>query len=131
MSEFFESLVPIIAIIGTIAVPITLIENWAKVKNREKQKDEEVKRLIIEHDIDLERAEMLVHNGVHIRKNPITMLRFGLALVFMGLAVPLIVVVHLPIYINIIIVSAGMGLGLLLSFIIEMKYADKFKKMQE
>lgn len=131
MSQFFESLVPVIAIIGTFAVPITLIGNWAKVKNREKQKDEEVKRLIIEHDIDLERAEMLVHKGVHIRKNPITMLRFGLALVFMGLSVPLIVVVHLPIYINIIIVSAGMGLGLLLSFIIEMKYADKFKKMQE
>ena len=55
-----EQLVPILGVIFSLSIPMVVMYFVAKMVINEKNRDKEIRQLIIEHDMDAERAKLLI-----------------------------------------------------------------------
>jgi len=122
----------VIAILMSLSIPIVAIifGCWTAVSRQ--KKDKEVRQLIIENNIDFERAKLLISDQEK-KSNKDGNLRCGLILVGMGLGALTCFLAGID-YHNMyfwIILAVGMGIGMLASFFIEMKLAEKNQTAKE
>lgn len=116
----------VIAVFMSLTIPLAAIvfACWTLVSKN--NNDKEIRRLIIENNMDAERAKLLIsETGKKNRKYG--SLRHGLILIGMGLgalACFLTGVDYHDIYFWLIL-AVGIGIGMLVSFFVEMKLAEK------
>jgi len=122
----------VIAILMSLSIPIVAIifGCWTTVSRQ--KKDKEIRQLLIENNIDIERAKLLISEQEK-KNNKYGNLRSGLILVGMGLGALTCFLAGID-YHNMyfwIILAVGMGIGMLVSFFIEMKLAEKEQAAKE
>jgi mannitol-specific phosphotransferase system IIBC component len=127
-----SELVPILGVIFSLSIPMVVMYFVAKMVINEKNRDKEIRQLIIEHDMDAERAKLLIkekrdNNGRY------PALRWGCFLMGAGFGALAAFLLNMAtdsafFYLTI---AFGCGLGLLVSFLIEMKVARKEPPTQE
>ena len=113
----------IFAIVLSMAIPIVAIIFGSIMAIRKKQSETELRRLLIEHNTDLETAKALIEEKEK-KSNKYSSLRWACILIGLGIGAfadfLLDIVPHDGIYFWIII-AFGIGLGLLVSFFVELK----------
>ena len=121
----------IVAIILSLGIPIVAIIGGFISSIRKKQNETELRRLIIENQTDLETAKALIAEPDKKAGNFGT-LRGACALIGLGFGAIASILLGLPlngskgIYFWILL-AFGVGLGLLVSFLVEMKLQKKMK----
>lgn len=119
------------AIILTLGIPIVAIIGGFISSIRKNQNETELRRLIIENQTDLETAKALIAEPDKKSSNFGT-LRGACALIGLGFGAIASILLGLPlngskgIYFWILL-AFGVGLGLLVSFLVEMKLQKKMK----
>ncbi len=119
------------AIFMSLLIPIVAIAFGCWTVINKKNRDKDIRQLLIENNIDIERAKLLI-DDVEKKGNKYSYLRTGLIAVGMGLGALADYLLgldfnHSGLYPYIILV-VGMGLGMLTSFFIEQKLNDKEKQ---
>lgn len=113
----------IFAIVLSLSIPIVAIIFGSIMAIRKKQSETELRRLLIEHNTDLETAKALIEEKEK-KSNKYSSLRWACILIGLGIGAfadfLLDIVPHDGIYFWIII-AFGIGLGLLVSFFVELK----------
>ena len=116
-------LIPISAIVLSLSIPIVAIICVVVMSIRKKQSETELRKLLIEHNTDLETAKALIEEQEK-KSNKYVALRWACILIGLGVGAfadfLLGIVPHDGIYFWIII-AFGIGLGLLVSFFVELK----------
>ncbi len=121
----------LMAIILTLGIPIVAIIGGFISSIRKNQNETELRRLIIENQTDLETAKALIAEPDKKAGNFGT-LRGACALIGLGFGAIASILLGLPlngskgIYFWILL-AFGVGLGLLVSFLVEMKLQKKMK----
>ncbi len=131
MVDFMDSLVPILAIIMSLGIPIVIIVAITEIATNRKNREKEVKQLIIENNIDMERAKLLLEEKKDSAQSPYATLRCGCALVGIGIGC---LINHfwlkMPNPEFWIVIASFMGLGFLVAFTIEY-HLEKKKSHQQ
>ena len=127
-----EQLVPILGVIFSLSIPMVVMYFVAKMVINEKNRDKEIRQLIIEHDMDAERAKLLIKEKRN-NSSRYPALRWGCFLMGAGLGALAAFLLNMPtdsafFYLTI---AFGCGLGLLVSFLIEMKVSRKEQSAEE
>ncbi len=116
-------LIPISAIVLSLSIPIVAIIFGAIMLIRKKQSETELRKLLIENHTDLETAKALIEEKEK-KSNKYSSLRWACILIGLGIGAfadfLLGIVPHDGVYFWIII-AFGIGLGLLVSFFVELK----------
>ena len=123
-----ESLVAIILCLG---IPIVAIIGGIILSIRKNRNETELRRLIIENQTDLETAKALIAEPNKKIGNSGT-LRGACALIGLGFGAIASILLGLPLHGSKgiffwILLAFGVGLGLLVSFLVEMKLQKKMK----
>ena len=113
----------VLAIVLSLSIPIVAIICGVVMSIRKKQSETELRKLLIEHNTDLETAKALIEEKEK-KSNKYSSLRWACILIGLGIGAfadfLLDIVPHDGIYFWIII-AFGIGLGLLVSFFVELK----------
>ena len=113
----------IFAIVLSLSIPIVAIIFGSIMSIRKKQSETELRKLLIENNTDLETAKALIEEKEK-KSNKYSSLRWACILIGLGIGAfadfLLDIVPHDGIYFWIII-AFGIGLGLLVSFFVELK----------
>ena len=113
----------VLAIVLSLSIPIVAIIFGAIIAIRKKQSETELRKLLIENHTDLETAKALIEEKEK-KSNKYSSLRWACILIGLGIGAfadfLLDIVPHDGIYFWIII-AFGIGLGLLVSFFVELK----------
>ena len=113
----------VLAIVLSLAIPIVAIIFGSIMSIRKKQSETELRKLLIENHTDLETAKALIEEKEK-KSNKYSSLRWACILIGLGIGAfadfLLGIVPHDGIYFWIII-AFGIGLGLLVSFFVELK----------
>lgn len=120
MEHLKELIIVLSLIIPIVAIVMTFIADIKK-----KRRDTELRLAIIQQGIDAETAKVLTEKEPEDKYSG---LRWGCILVGLGLGALCDVLLGLPPKHNIffwIIIASGIGIGLLVSFVIEYKLAKK------
>ncbi len=124
-----DELIPLSAVVLSLLIPIVAITLSFQAYIRKKQNDTELRRLIIENHTDVNTAKVLIENQEE-KPNKYTSLRYACILIGMGvgaLADYLMNIESNCIYFWLVI-AFGIGLGLLASFIVELKLLKQDSK---
>lgn len=125
--EFMQALVPVLAVILSLGIPIVVIIAFAVSKVKKSNNNREIRRLIIENHTDLETVKQLIEEPETKQgSNPYPALRWGCTLIGLGLGFLAAYLLSLqPRGEEMIffwgMLAFGCGLGLLCSFVIEYK----------
>lgn len=117
----------IFAIVLSLAIPIVAIICGVIMSIRKKQSETELRKLIIEHNTDLETAKALIEEQEK-KSNKYVSLRWACVLIGLGVGAFADFLLGLEPKHNIyfwLVIAFGIGLGLLVSFFIELKLQDK------
>lgn len=113
----------VLAIVLSLSIPIVAIIFGSIMSIRKKQSETELRRLLIENHTDLETAKALIEEKEK-KSNKYSSLRWACILIGLGVGAfadfLLGIVPHDGVYFWIII-AFGIGLGLLVSFFVELK----------
>lgn len=126
-----KDLAGILAVVLTLGIPIVAIIGGIILSIRANKNETELRRLIIENQTDLETAKALIAEPDK-KSNKFGTLRGACVLLGLGLGAFVNYLLNIPmtgvkgIYAWIII-AFGVGLGLLASFLVEMKLQKKMK----
>lgn len=124
-----DELIPLSAVVLSLLIPIVAITLSFQAYIRKKQNDTELRRLIIENHTDLDTARALIENQEE-KPNKYTSLRY--ACILIGLGVGALADYLMNIESNCIyfwlVIAFGIGLGLLASFIVELKLLKQDSK---
>ncbi len=124
-----DELIPLSAVVLSLLIPIVAITLSFQAYIRKKQNDTELRRLIIENHTDLDTARALIENQ-EAKPNKYTSLRY--ACILIGLGVGAFADYLMNIESNCIyfwlVIAFGIGLGLLASFIVELKLLKQDSK---
>lgn len=117
VTMFLSLSIPIVAIVMSI---------WKDVKNKEK--DTELRKLIVENQVDTESAKLLISQ----KTNPYKPLRWGCVLVGAGLGALVNYLIHTEVESPFfwLVLAVGVGIGLLISFVVEQKLSKKAAEEQ-
>ena len=137
MEDILEVMIPLAGVILSLAIPIVaIIMVFVSAMNKKKH-DKEVRQLIIENHTDAETAKLLIDEP---KKQPRQMGPFNLdtlraACVLLGIGLGACIdwlagVETMSIYFWLII-AFGIGIGLLCSFLVEMRLYKKYGKKEE
>lgn len=120
VTMFLSLSIPIVAIVMSI---------WKDVKNKEK--DTELRKLIVENQVDTESAKLLI-SQMEKKTNPYKPLRWGCVLVGAGLGALVNYLIHTEVASPFfwLVLAVGVGIGLLISFIVEQKLSRKAAEEQ-
>lgn len=111
----------IFAIVLSLAIPIVAIICGVIMSIRKKQSETELRKLLIEHNTDLETAKALIEEKEK-KDNKYSSLRWACILIGMGVGALADYLLGLEARHNIyfwLVIAFGIGLGLLASFFIE------------
>ena len=117
----------IIAIVLSLSIPIVAIIFGAIMSIRKKQSETELRKLLIEHNTDLETAKALIEEKEK-KPNKYSSLRWACILIGLGIGAFADFLLGLEPKHNIyfwLVIAFGIGLGLLVSFIFEYKLQEK------
>jgi F0F1-type ATP synthase assembly protein I len=117
----------IFAIVLSLAIPIVAIICGVIMSIRKKQSETELRKLLIEHNTDLETAKALIEEQEK-KSNKYVSLRWACVLIGLGVGAFADFLLGLEPKHNIyfwLVIAFGIGLGLLVSFFIELKLQDK------
>lgn len=128
-----EDFTGVLAVFMSLAIPIAVIvfSSWVAVVKKRQEK--EIRQLIIENDIDIERAKLLISEPEVKSRNKYGYLRRGLMFVGIGIGASVCFLAGID-YHDVyfwIILAVGMGAGMLASFFIEMKLSEKEQAAKE
>lgn len=137
MEEFTHELVKMVAVILIFGMPVIAVVMVFLSSMHKKTKDKEVRQLIIENHTDPETAKLLIDEP---KKQPRNMGPFNLntlraACVLLGIGLGACIdwlagTATMSIYFWLII-AFGIGIGLLCSFLVEMRLYKKYGKKEE
>ena len=117
----------LLAVFMSLVIPITAIIAGCIISVGNKKREKEIRQLIIEHDLDIERAKLLIEKPQKKDNNIYGFLRGGM--MFIGLGLGLLADYLLGIETRNmyfwLILSVGIGIGMLASFFAEMKLSEK------
>ena len=111
------------AIVLSLSIPIVAIIFGAIMSIRKKQSETELRKLLIEHNTDLETAKALIEEKEK-KSNKYSSLRWACILIGLGIGAFADFLLGLNSVDGIyfwIIIAFGIGLGLLVSFFVELK----------
>ena len=117
----------VLAIVLSLTIPIVAIIFGSIIAIRKKQNETELRKLIIEHNTDLETAKALIEEQEK-KSNKYVSLRWACVLIGLGVGAFADFLLGLNPVDGIyfwIVIAFGIGLGLLVSFFIELKLQDK------
>lgn len=117
----------IFAIVLSLAIPIVAIICGVVMSIRKKQSETELRKLLIEHNTDLETAKALIEEQEK-KSNKYVSLRWACVLIGLGVGAFADFLLGLEPKHNIyfwLVIAFGVGLGLLVSFFIELKLQNK------
>ena len=117
----------LIAIVLSLSIPIVAIIFGAIMSIRKKQSETELRKLLIEHNTDLETAKALIEEKEK-KSNKYSSLRWACILIGLGVGAFADFLLSLNPVDGIyfwIIIAFGIGLGLLVSFFFEYKLQKK------
>lgn len=117
----------VLAIVLSLAIPIVAIICGVIMSIRKKQSETELRKLLIEHNTDLETAKALIEEQEK-KSNKYVSLRWACVLIGLGVGAFADFLLGLEPKHNIyfwLVIAFGIGLGLLVSFFIELKLQDK------
>ena len=115
------------AIVLSLSIPIVAIIFGAIMSIRKKQSETELRRLLIEHNTDIETAKALIEEKEK-KSNKYSSLRWACILIGLGVGAFADFLLGLEPKHNIyfwLIIAFGIGLGLLVSFFFEYKLQKK------
>ena len=113
----------VLAIVLSLSIPIVAIIFGSIMAIRKKQSETELRRLLIEHNTDLETAKALIEEKEK-KSNKYSSLRWACILIGLGIGAFADFLLGLNSVDGIyfwIIIAFGIGLGLLVSFFVELK----------
>ena len=117
----------LLAVFMSLVLPITAIIAGCIISVGNKKREKEIRQLIIENDLDIERAKLLIEKPQKKDNNIYGFLRGGM--MFIGLGLGLLADYLLGIETRNmyfwLILSVGIGIGMLASFFAEMKLSEK------
>lgn len=117
----------LLAVFMSLVIPITAIIAGCIISVGNKKREKEIRQLIIENDLDIERAKLLIEKPQKKDNNIYGLLRGGM--MFIGLGLGLLADYLLGIETRNmyfwLILSVGIGIGMLASFFAEMKLSEK------
>ncbi|MGM9713756.1 MAG: DUF6249 domain-containing protein [Prevotella sp.] len=116
-----SELIPIIAIIMSLAIPMLVIIGATQSIINKKNREAEIKRLIIENNIDAERAKLLIEE-IKPRENKYNGLRAGA--MFLGVGLGTLAnhfFIHGDMVTMVFVIAGFVGLSLLVAFVVEYK----------
>ena len=117
----------LLAVFMSLVIPITAIITGCIISVGNKKREKEIRQLIIENDLDIERAKLLIEKPQKKDNNIYGFLRGGM--MFIGLGLGLLADYLLGIETRNmyfwLILSVGIGIGMLASFFAEMKLSEK------
>ena len=122
--SILEGLIPLSAVILSMAIPIIAIVFGIRAHIRNKQYETELRRLIIENHTDLETAKALIEKQ-EPKSGKFTSLRFACVLIGVGIGALADYLLHIEGLYFWLVIAFGVGLGLLASFIVELKLQKK------
>ena len=117
-----EQIVELSAVVLSLLIPIVAISFGIYASIRKKQNETELRRLIIENHTDLETAKALIEQQQEKTPNKFISLRYACVLIGLGVGALADYLLNIgdDIYFWLVI-AFGIGLGLLASFIVELK----------
>ena len=123
-----NDLAGVLAVFLSLGIPIVAIISGIVMGIKKKNRETELRKFIIENNVDAERVKLLVEEPEK-KSNKFVMLRWGCILTFGGLAT----LVYYFIRLNVdpsdmlfwFFLALGMGIGMLVSFLIEMRMTKK------
>ena len=113
----------VLAIVLSLAIPIVAIICGVVMSIRKKQSETELRKLLIEHNTDLETAKALIEEKEK-KSNKYSSLRWACILIGLGIGAFAVFLLGLEAKHNIyfwLVIAFGIGLGLLVSFFVELK----------
>ena len=117
----------LLAVFMSLVIPITAIIAGCIISVGNKKREKEIRQLIIENDLDIERAKLLIEKPQKKDNNIYGFLRGGM--MFIGLGLGLLADYLLGIETRNmyfwLILSVGIDIGMLASFFAEMKLSEK------
>ncbi len=117
----------LLVVFMSLVIPITAIIAGCIISVGNKKREKEIRQLIIENDLDIERAKLLIEKPQKKDNNIYGFLRGGM--MFIGLGLGLLADYLLGIETRNmyfwLILSVGIGIGMLASFFAEMKLSEK------
>ena len=117
----------LLAVFMSLVIPITAIIAGCIISVGNKKREKEIRQLIIENDLEIERAKLLIEKPQKKDNNIYGFLRGGM--MFIGLGLGLLADYLLGIETRNmyfwLILSVGIGIGMLASFFAEMKLSEK------
>jgi len=123
----------LLAVFMSLVIPITAIIAGCIISVGNKKREKEIRQLIIENDLDIERAKLLIEKPQKKDNNIYGFLRGGM--MFIGLGLGLLADYLLGIETRNmyfwLILSVGIGIGMLASFFAEMKLSEKKQTKEE
>lgn len=122
-----EELVPVIAIIMSLGIPMLVIIGATQSYINKKNRETEIKRLLIENNIDAERAKMLIEE-TKPHENKYANLRNGAF--FLGVGLGTLAnhfFIHGDMMVMVFTIAGFIGLSLLVAFVVEYKMRQREK----
>lgn len=119
-----EQVVELAAVVLSLLIPIVAISFGIYSSIRKKQSETELRRLIIENHADLETAKALIEEQERKpnKSNKFVSLRYACVLIGLGVGAFADYLMHVEDKIYFwLVIAFGIGLGLLASFIVELK----------
>lgn len=118
-------LIPLIAIIMSLAIPMVVIIAATQTSINKKNREADIKRLIVENNIDIERAKLLIEETKpHDKKYD--SLRAGA--LFLGVGLGTLAnhfLIHGDMIVMVFTIAGFIGLSLLAAFVVEYKMRQR------
>lgn len=118
-------IIPLIAIIMSLAIPMVVIIAATQTSINKKNREAEIKRLIVENNIDIERAKLLIEETKpHDKKYD--SLRAGA--LFLGVGLGTLAnhfLIHGDMIVMVLTIAGFIGLSLLAAFVVEYKMRQR------
>lgn len=123
-----EDLAGVLAVFMSLAIPIVVIIFGCMAAMNKKNREVELRKVLIENNVDMERAKLLIAEQEK-KDNKFAYLRGGLMMLGLGLGtlVDYILGVYRSNIYFWLIIAVGVGIGMLVSFFVEMKLSKKEK----
>ena len=118
-------IIPLIAIIMSLAIPMVVIIAATQTSINKKNREADIKRLIVENNIDIERAKLLIEETKpHDKKYD--SLRAGAF--FLGVGLGTLAnhfLIHGDMIVMVLTIAGFIGLSLLAAFVVEYKMRQR------
>lgn len=127
-----SDLIPIFAVVLSLSIPIVAIVMVFITSIKKKNRDTELRLALVQQGTDAETAKLLIEEQAE-KHDKYSSLRWACVLIGLGLGALIDALLGLAPKHNIyfwLIIAAGMGIGLLTSFIVEYKLTKKEQQEQ-